>query len=106
MGGRSAWKGPYVAVSLLKDVISTARQHPEWWSKTRFMGEPAPAVIKTDSRSSVILPDFIKCVFFVHNGSKKLQRVEVTEAMVGHKFGEFAATRKVPQHKAKKAGKR
>jgi len=105
MGGRSAWKGPYVAVSLLHDVIALARQHPEWWSTTRFQGAAAPAVIRTQSRSSVILPDFLKCVFFVHNGSKRWSRVEVTEGMVGHKFGEFAQTRKQPQHKSKTAKK-
>lgn len=93
--GRSAWKGPYVAVSLLKDVIAVARQHPEWWNKTRFQGAPAPAVIKTQSRSSVILPDFLRCVFFVHNGNRRMVRLEVSENMVGHKFGEFAPTRKV-----------
>lgn len=93
--GRSAWKGPYVAVSLLRDVIAVARQHPEWWSKTRFQGAPAPAVIKTQSRASVILPDFLRCVFFVHNGNRRMVRLEVSENMVGHKFGEFAPTRKV-----------
>lgn len=93
--GRSAWKGPYVAVSLLRDVIAVARQHPEWWSKTRFQGAPAPAIIKTHSRASVILPDFLRCVFFVHNGNKRMVRLEVSENMVGHKFGEFAPTRKV-----------
>jgi ribosomal protein S19 len=40
-------------------------------------------------------------VFFVHNGGKRMARVEVTEDMVGHKFGEFAPTRKQPQHKTK-----
>jgi len=98
--GRSAWKGPYVAVSLLRDVIAVARQHPEWWNKTRFQGAPAPAVIKTQSRASVILPDFLKCVFFVHNGNRRMTRLEVTENMVGHKFGEFAPTRKVRSSEA------
>jgi small subunit ribosomal protein S19 len=102
MGGRAAWKGPYVAVSLLKDVITMARAHPEWWSKTRFQGSPAPAIIRTQSRASVILPDFLKCVFFVHNGNKRMTRIEVSENMVGHKFGEFAPTRRQPQHKDKK----
>jgi small subunit ribosomal protein S19 len=101
MGGRAAWKGPYVAVSLLKDVVALARQHPEWWSRARFQGAPAPAVIRTHSRASVILPDFLRCVFFVHAGNKRLRRIEVTEAMVGHKLGEFAPTRVQPQHKKK-----
>ncbi|KAF8072515.1 CDC14A [Scenedesmus sp. PABB004] len=102
MGGRAAWKGPYVAVSLLRDVIAMARAHPEWWGRTRFQGAPAPAIIRTQSRASVILPDFLRCVFFVHNGSKRMARIEVSENMVGHKFGEFAPTRKFPQHKDKK----
>lgn len=62
-------------------------------------GEPAPAIIKTHSRASVILPDFLKCVFFVHNGTARMTRIEVSEPMVGHKLGEFAPTRKVPKHK-------
>lgn len=91
-----------MAVRLLQDVIALARQHPQWWNEARFQGAPAPAIIKTHSRASVILPDFLKCVFFVHNGNKRMTRIEVTENMVGHKFGEFAPTRKVPQHKEKK----
>ena len=101
MGRRSAWKGPFVAVSLLQDVVALARQHPEWWSKNRFLGEPAPAVIRTMSRASVILPDFLKVVFFVHAGGPKAARVEVSEHMVGHKLGEFAPTRRMPVHKRK-----
>lgn len=92
-----------MAVSLLREVVKLAKSHPDWWSTHRFQGAPAPSVIRTTSRSSVILPDFVKCVFFVHNGSAKSQRVEVTEAMVGHKFGEFAPTRKMPVHKKKTA---
>lgn len=102
---RASWKGPYVSVALIKDVMALAKKNPEWWSKKRFQGEPAPAVIKTHSRASTILPDFLRCVFFVHNGSTRMQRLEVTEAMVGHKFGEFAPTRKMPQHKKSTAKK-
>ncbi|KIZ06582.1 hypothetical protein MNEG_1368 [Monoraphidium neglectum] len=100
-GSRPAWKGPFVAISLLKDVVALARQNPEWWNRTRFLGAPAPAIIRTQSRASVILPDFLRCVFFVHAGNKRLRRIEVTESMVGHKLGEFAATRVQPQHKKK-----
>lgn len=103
---RSAWKGPFVAVSLIKDVMNLAKAHPEWWSKGRFEGMAAPTVVRTDSRASVILPDFLKCVFFVHNGGPQMKRMEVTEAMIGHKFGEFAPTRKVPKHKVKTKGKK
>lgn len=105
MGGRSAWKGPFVAASLLRDVVALARRHPEWWSAGRFQGAPAPAVVRTRSRASTVLPDFLKCVFFVHNGSSRLTRVEVTEAMVGHKLGEFAPTRRIPAHKKKVGAK-
>ena len=102
---RSAWKGPYVSVQLIKEVINVAKRFPEWWGRGRFDGELAPTVIKTQSRSSVILPDFIRCVFFIHNGSSAYRRVEITEAMVGHKLGEFAPTRKKPNHKQKTATK-
>ena len=99
---RSAWKGPYVAVSLLQDVIALARKHPEWWSRGRFQGQKAPEVVNTFSRSSVILPDFLACKFGVHNG-KSFVNMEVQEAMVGHRLGEFSPTKVVPQHKVKKA---
>lgn len=101
MGGRASWKGPFVAVSLLKDVAALARRHPEWWATARFQGAQAPAIIRTSSRASVVLPDFLRCVFFVHAGNNRMRRVEVTEAMVGHRLGEFAPTRVQPQHKKK-----
>ncbi|MEW5307275.1 MAG: hypothetical protein WDW38_002482 [Sanguina aurantia] len=101
---RSVWKGPYVAVALLQDVISLARKHPDWWSKTRFLGMSAPEIINTHARSSVILPDFLGCKFGVHNGKSYLP-MEVKEAMVGHRLGEFAPTRKIPVHKKKEIAK-
>jgi small subunit ribosomal protein S19 len=91
---RSAWKGPYVAVSLLQDVIALAQKHPEWWSRGRFMGVKAPAQINTHSRTSTILPDFLRCKFGVYNG-KEFVALEVSEGMVGHRFGEFSPSRKV-----------
>lgn len=102
---RSAWKGPFVAVSLLQDVIALARRHPDWWSKGRFQGVKAPEVINTQSRASTILPDFLRCKFGVHNGKTYIP-IEVTEAMVGHKLGEFSPTIKAVVHKVKenKAG--
>jgi len=96
------WKGPYVAVSLLQDVMAMARRHPEWWMRDRFLGIKAPEVLCTNSRSSMILPDFLRCKFGVHNGRAYLP-VEVTEAMIGHRLGEFSPTRVVPQHKTKEA---
>ena len=89
---RSLWKGPYVAVSLLKDVVAFARKHPQWWNRGRFQGEKAPAVITTHSRASVILPDFLALRFGVHNG-RSFVNLEVQEAMVGHRLGEFAPTK-------------
>lgn len=56
-------------------------------------------VIKTWSRRSTIIPDFIGITFAVHNG-KKFVPVYVSEQMVGHKFGEFAATRTFFGHAA------
>lgn len=97
---RSVWKGPYVAVQLLKDVVAYARKHQDWWNKGRFQGVKAPEVINTHCRSSVILPDFLGCKFGVHNGNSYVN-MEVQEAMVGHKLGEFAPTRKIPIHKKK-----
>ena len=56
-------------------------------------------VIKTWSRRSTILPDFVGLTFAVHNG-KKFVSVYVTENMVGHKLGEFAPTRTFYGHAA------
>jgi small subunit ribosomal protein S19 len=57
------------------------------------------AVIKTWSRRSMIMPDFVGHTFAVHNG-KIFQNVFVTENMVGHRLGEFAATRTFRGHGA------
>jgi small subunit ribosomal protein S19 len=54
-------------------------------------------VIKTWSRRSTILPDFVGLTFAVHNG-KRFVPVYVTENMVGHKLGEFAPTRQFQSH--------
>ncbi|KAJ9504891.1 hypothetical protein QJQ45_009807 [Haematococcus lacustris] len=100
--GRPSWKGPYVAVSVLQDVIELARRHPQWWAKGRFQGVKSPEIINTDSRATTILPDFLRCKFGVHNG-KSYVPLEVTEAMIGHRLGEFALTRTAPIHKTKEA---
>lgn len=99
---RSAWKGPFVAVNLLKDVIALAQKNPEWWSTGRFKGIKAPEVINTQSRSSTILPDFLHCKFGIHNGRTYVP-LEITEEMVGHRFGEFALGKQVPVHKVKES---
>ena len=81
---RSIKKGPYVQPKLLARV--------EAMNKT---GEKV--VLKTWSRSSTIFPDFVGHTFAVHDGRKHVP-VYVTEDMVGHKLGEFVATRKFGGH--------
>lgn len=81
---RSAKKGPYVQDSLLKK-IQQAKQ-----------GSKRDA-IKTWSRRSMVLPDFVGLTIAVHNG-RKFVPVFVTENMVGHYLGEFAPTRTFKMH--------
>lgn len=81
---RSIKKGPFCDDHLLSKV-QTARQAQD------------RKVIKTWSRRSTILPDFVGLTFAVHNG-KKFIPVYVTENMVGHKLGEFALTRTFHGH--------
>jgi len=89
---RSVWKGPFVDAYLLKKAeASRASSRKE--------------VIKTWSRRSTILPQFVGLTFGVYNGQKFLP-VLVTENMVGHKFGEFAPTRTFYGHAADKKSKR
>ena len=89
---RSVWKGPFVELSLLKKA-----------EKTRDSGRKE--VIKTWSRRSTILPQFVGLTFGVHNGLK-FTPVMVNEQMIGHKFGEFAPTRTYYGHAADKKAKR
>ena len=81
---RSTKKGPYVDERLLEKVDKTVKS-----------GGRKP--IKTWSRSSTITPDFVGLTFSVHNG-KAFIPVFITENMVGHKLGEFAATRSFKKH--------
>lgn len=81
---RSIKKGPFCDDHLLKKV-QTARQAQD------------RKVIKTWSRRSTVLPDFVGLTFAVHNG-KKFIPVYVTENMVGHKLGEFSVTRTFHGH--------
>ncbi len=76
---RSIWKGPFVEKTLIKKA-----------KKTQESGKRE--VIKTWSRRSTIMPDFVGLTFGVYNGQKFIP-VTVTENMVGHKFGEFSPTR-------------
>ena len=90
---RSVWKGPFVDLSLLRKA-ETAQD---------ASGRSGP--IKTWSRRSTILPDFVGLTFNVYNG-RKFVPVSVNEDMVGMKLGEFAPTRFFPGHAADKKGKR
>ena len=89
---RSIWKGPFVELSLLKKAEDAQDKN-------------ARAPIKTWSRRSTILPQFVGLTFSVYNGHKFIP-VSVNEDMVGHKLGEFAPTRNFPGHAADKKGKR
>ena len=90
---RSVWKGPFVDMNLIKKaekVLESGRKE----------------VIKTWSRRSTILPQFVGLTFGVYNGQKFVP-VSINENMVGHKLGEFSPTRTFKGHTVadKKAGK-
>ncbi len=89
---RSVWKGPYVEAHLLKKA-----------EKARETGRKE--IIRTWSRRSTILPQFVGLTFGVYNGQKHVP-VLVTEEMIGHKFGEFAPTRTFHGHAADKKARR
>ena len=82
--GRSIKKGPYVEKSLLDKV-----------EKVNASGKKQP--IKTWSRRSMILPDFVGHTFAIHNGRQHVP-IFITENMVGHRLGEFAPTRTFKSH--------
>ena len=89
---RSVWKGPFVDGYLLKKaeaVRSSGRNE----------------IIRTWSRRSTIMPQFVGLTFGVYNGQKFLP-VLVTEHMVGHKFGEFSPSRTFFGHAADKKARR
>jgi small subunit ribosomal protein S19 len=81
---RSLKKGFYVEESLLEKV-----------EKMNASGKKQP--IKTWSRRSMILPDFVGHTFAIHNGKQHMP-IFITENMVGHRLGEFAPTRTFKQH--------
>ena len=81
---RSVWKGPFVEITLIK--------------KAQKMSDSGrKEIIKTWSRRSTIIPQFVGLTFGVYNGRKFIP-VSVTENMVGHKFGEFSPTRTFKSH--------
>jgi small subunit ribosomal protein S19 len=85
---RSVWKGPFVDAYLLKKA-----------ERVRAGGRSE--IIRTWSRRSTILPQFVGLTFGVHNGQKHIP-VAVNEDMVGHKLGEFAPTRTFHGHSGDK----
>ena len=89
---RSVWKGPFVDGYLLKkaEVVRESGRRD---------------VIKTWSRRSTILPQFVGLTFGVYNGRKFIP-VSVCDNMIGHKFGEFSPTRTYYGHASDKKAKR
>ncbi len=81
---RSIWKGPFVDPNLLKKV-----------EKIKDQTNKTP--IKTWSRKSTIIPEFVGHSFLIHNG-KKFIPIKISEEMVGHKLGEFSPTRQFSGH--------
>ena len=81
---RSVWKGPFVDPSLIKKV-----------EKQKSHSSPKP--IKTWSRRSTIIPEFIGVSFLIYNG-KKFIPIKISDEMVGHKLGEFSPTRQFSGH--------
>jgi small subunit ribosomal protein S19 len=89
---RSVKKGPFVDGHLIKKIQTAVNA-----------GDKKP--IKTWSRRSTVLPDFIGLTIAVHNGKQHIP-VYVTENMVGHKLGEFSLTRTFKGHAADKKSKK
>ena len=81
---RSVWKGPFVDPSLIKKVDAL---------KDKTNKPP----IKTWSRKSTIIPEFVGYSFLIYNG-KKFIPIKISEEMVGHKLGEFSPTRQFHGH--------
>ena len=81
---RGIWKGPFVHPILLKKIDKNkdkSKKHP----------------IKTWSRNSTIIPEFVGHSFLIHNGRTFIP-ITISEEMVGHKLGEFSPTRKFSGH--------
>jgi small subunit ribosomal protein S19 len=82
--GRSLKKGPFVHPKLLKKV-----------ARLKAAGSREP--LRTWSRASMVIPEFVNLTFLVHDG-RNFRRVFITEDMVGHRLGEFAPTRTFRGH--------
>ena len=89
---RSVKKGPFVDEHLVAKVEAA-------------LAEGKRRAVKTWSRRTTIIPEFVGANIMVHNGNKFIP-VYVTENMVGHKLGEFAPTRTFKGHAADRKGKR
>lgn len=89
---RSLKKGPYVYYKLAKKVFS---------SKKKINETKRKIIIKTWSRSSTIIPEFVGITFSVHNGKNHVP-IYINENMVGHKLGEFVPTRIFKGHAGNK----
>jgi len=81
---RSIWKGPFVDPSLIKKI-------------DKLKNQTTKPPIKTWSRKSTIIPEFVGYSFLIHNG-KKFIPIKISEEMVGHKLGEFSPTRQFSGH--------
>ena len=81
---RGIWKGPFVHPSLLKKI-------------DKLKNQTRKSPIKTWSRNSTIIPEFVGHSFLIHNG-KNFIPITISEEMVGHKLGEFSPTRKFSGH--------
>ena len=81
---RAVWKGPFVEESLMKKV-------------DKYKIDPKKIPIKTWSRKSTIIPDFVGVSFLIYNG-KKFIPIKISDEMVGHKLGEFSPTRQFHGH--------
>ena len=91
---RSIKKGPFIDNHLMKKVEKAAGSK-----------QKGSSVIKTWSRRSMIVPDFIGLTFAVHNG-RKFVPVYVTDNMIGHKLGEFSHTRTFVGHSGDRKAKK
>ena len=89
---RSIWKGPFVDITLMKKAEKRSQSGRK-------------EVLKTWSRRSTILPQFVGLTFGVYNGRKHVP-VSVSEDMIGQKFGEYSPTRTYYGHGADKKAKR
>ena len=89
---RSVWKGPFVDITLIKKAEKLSQSGRK-------------EVLKTWSRRSTILPEFVGLTFGVYNGKKHIP-VLISEEMIGQKFGEYSPTRTYYGHAADKKAKR